>query len=340
MKRIQIILPATLLLLSLGCGGKSHYSNKSKTENTETPYPQSIKEEDDSYMTDTTVSPGYNQFVTTSGTSTNKSIPDDKDNRSPLSSSAAVGLPNDGVRKFIKTADIKFRVHNVLNATYSIEDFTGQYGGFVTRTHLDSHTDRTSIVPISPDSSIESVYYTVTNSMTIRVPQRNLDSLLRSFTPLVAYLDHRHINVEDVHFQFLADELLQARVKNYQSRLRKTVDTKDGTIEDINQSEENMLNRQEEVDNSLIEKLKLEDKIEYSTIQLNIYQRQCIKREVIFTGKDIVAYEPGFLSQMSKSFNTGLKAVQSLIVFAMQFWFLFALGIVGAVTFRIVRGKR
>lgn len=339
MKRIQMILPATLIILCLGCGAKRDYKNKATPENIEISKPQSISE-DESYNTDTTVSPGYNQFVTPSGSSTNKSIPDDNTSRGPLTSSAAVGLPEDGVRKFIKTADIKFRVQNVLNATYSIEDFTGQFGGFVTRTHLDSHTDRTSIVPISPDSSIESVYYTVTNSMTIRVPQKNLDSLLRSFTPLVAYLDHRHIDVEDVHLQILADELLQARVKNYQSRLKKTVDTKDGTIADKNQAEENILNRQEQADNSLIEKLTILDKIEYSTIQLNIYQRQCIKREVIFTGKEIAAYEPGFLSQMGKSFNTGLKAVQSLILFAMQFWFLFALGIFGAVVFRIVRGKK
>ena len=45
------------------------------------------------------------------------------------SSSAAVETNKDSKRKFIRTAELKFKVKNVISSTYDIEDITNRHGG-------------------------------------------------------------------------------------------------------------------------------------------------------------------------------------------------------------------
>lgn len=53
-------------------------------------------------------------------------------------SSAAVEKNKDSTRKFIRTAEMKFKVKSVINSTYDIENICNDQGGFVTYTNLAS----------------------------------------------------------------------------------------------------------------------------------------------------------------------------------------------------------
>src|SRR5690606_11498076 len=70
---------------------------------------------------------------------------------------------SDGERKFLRTADLKFKVKDVSKATESIETITYQCGGFVTHTRLSSDIIQSNITSISKDSYLETTYYSVTN---------------------------------------------------------------------------------------------------------------------------------------------------------------------------------
>ena len=59
-----------------------------------------------------------------------KAVTDTISNDEIISSSAAV-VTKDSTRKFIRTADIKFRVNNVRSSTLKIEDIVGEHNGFV-----------------------------------------------------------------------------------------------------------------------------------------------------------------------------------------------------------------
>ena len=86
--------------------------------------------------------------------------------------------------QFIRTANVKFRVENVAKATHQIEAVITQQGGFVTYTKLNSQKDDTQAVAISADSLLETTRYTVSNTMTLRVPNASLDTTLRALTGL------------------------------------------------------------------------------------------------------------------------------------------------------------
>src|SRR5437764_710022 len=98
---------------------------------------------------------------------------------SVISSSAAVETGKDSAGKFIRTADLKFKVKSVINSTYGIEDVVTQQEGFVIYTNLASNTDNITTTAISADSSLETTYYTVTNSIVLRVPNTKLDTTLK-----------------------------------------------------------------------------------------------------------------------------------------------------------------
>ena len=56
-------------------------------------------------------------------------------------------------RKFVRTADLKFKVKNVAKSTYAIENIVSKHGGFVTFTDLKSTVNEHDETQVSQDSS-------------------------------------------------------------------------------------------------------------------------------------------------------------------------------------------
>src|ERR1700741_3774994 len=145
MKLNQAMLAIAFIMISAGCGGRNKYKTNpgSVDDRKKTESPSRIEE--DEKQPDNTYG-----FTSNDGTNKNENQPmvgafsssanmdttmvylkgenDSKYNPLPPSSTT---MGNDGVRKFIKTADLKFRVKSVIRATYDIEDITHQFGGFV-----------------------------------------------------------------------------------------------------------------------------------------------------------------------------------------------------------------
>lgn len=254
-----------------------------------------------------------------------------------LSSTAAVVDKKDTVRKFIRTANLKFRVNNVIKTTYTIEDIIHNQGGFVTLTDLHSNTNSTSLTPISADSSLETIYFTVVNTMTVRVPNTRLDTTLKEIARLVSFLDYRIIKADDVALSMLANQLTIKRNTKNQERLRNAIDSRGKKLPETAITEEMVQNKQEAADNSLISNLAYADQVNFSTINLEIYQRQGVKREVLANTENIKAYEPGFWSRFKDSCTQGWTIIKEIFLFIMKIWSPLLLGFL---IFLIVRFRK
>jgi len=243
-------------------------------------------------------------------------------------SSAAVEKNKDTTRKFIRMAEMKFRVDNVARKTFQIEDLTSQMNGFVTYTDLISHIDYQTITPVSADSSVETIHYTVSNIMTIRVPNTKLDSTLKSIALLIDYLDYRVIKASDVGLQIFANQLAQKRVAKHEERLKTAIATQGKKLNETTGAEENIFDKQEQADNAKINNLSLQDQISFSTINLILYQRQDVKRTIFLNEKNTAAYEPGFGTKLVESLTFGLNILESFFIFISKFWGLALFAIV------------
>jgi cbb3-type cytochrome oxidase subunit 3 len=244
-----------------------------------------------------------------------------------VSSSAAVENPQDTTRKFIRTANLKFKVKNILQATYDIEAIAIRQGGFVTHTHLASNIDRVTTTHISADSSLLSTYYTVVNSIELRIPNVKLDTTLKEIAQNIDFLDYRTIQAEDVMLKILSNELTQKRIAKSENRVTNAIDNRGKRLNETTSAEELLLRKQEQADHARIANLSLADQINFSTINLSVYQRQSIKRELVSNDKNIVAYKQGFGSRVAEAFLQGWNILMDVVIFIVKICWLILLGI-------------
>jgi len=251
-----------------------------------------------------------------------------------ISSTAAVENSKDTTHKFIRTADLKFKVKSVIKSTYNIEDITNQQGGFVTYTNLNSNIDHVTNTAVSADSSLVTTYYTVSNSITLRVPNTKLDTTLKEISKNIDYLDYRIIKADDVALQILSNNLTQKRSAKNEQRLTNAIDNRGKKLNETTVAEEVLLSKQEQADNAKVSNLSLMDQINFSTINLSIYQSQTIKRELISNDKNIDEYEPGFGSKILDALKFGWDILEAFLVFLIKLWGLFLFGIAAYILYR------
>ena len=235
-----------------------------------------------------------------------------------LSSSAAVEKTDSG-RKFIRTADIKFKVKDVTKSTYSVENTVSRFGGFVTSTDLQSKINEKKRTKISADSLIEVTRFTVANNMTIRVPNVKLDTVLKTISREVGYLDHRVIKADDVSLTLLANQMSQNRNGVHRQRLTNAIDKKGQKLGDISNAENDLLDKEESSDNSGLANMALNDQVNFSTLTLQLYQNEMVRKEAM-ANIDAMSPRPNLGFLLADSIRSGLEMVEAIVVFALQFW--------------------
>ncbi len=267
-----------------------------------------------------------------------KSI-DQQVQRSPLSSSAAVENNKEPHRKFVRTADVKFKVKDVITASYDIENICTAHDGFVTFTNLTSNIDEHTETAVSTDSLLETTFYTVTNSIILRVPNTKLDTTLKDIAKNIDYLDYRIIKADDVGLQILANDFTKARATKKAHRITNDIDNNNKKIDEVVLAENEALSKQEQADNATIANLSLNDQIKFSTVNLSIYQRQGVKRAIVFNDKNVNKYKLGFGYRIAEALGFGWDILAFIIVSLSKLWGLVLLAVLGYVGFKWY-GKR
>jgi hypothetical protein len=234
------------------------------------------------------------------------------------SNSTAAKENNNEERKFIRKANLRFKVKDVIQSTNEIESVAAKMHGFVTHTQLSSTIENEDHVEMSSDSTLVSTSFQANNSIVIRVPNNLLDSTLYEISKQITFLDYRTIDAQDVHLQLLANELAEKRNDHFQKRVSTT--GKDSNKKTISLSvEESLLMTQEQKDNSRINNLELSDQINFSSISLYIYQNQTILHEMISNNKTD-AFEPGFFYKLWDSIKIGWHALISFLLSITKIW--------------------
>ncbi len=249
---------------------------------------------------------------------------------SMVSSSAAVE-PKNSDRKFVRTADIKFKVKNVANSTYAIENTTNKFGGFVTYTNLQSTIIDKSETKISQDSTLEITNFRVENNITIRVPNIRLDTVIKTIAKQIDFLEYRIIKADDVSLQMLSNQMAQNRSSKQEKRLEKAIDAKGKKLNDVIAAEDNLNAKKEQSDSSKIENLSLQDQVNFSTLTLQIYQRETIKEEMIANAK---TYRQDFGSKILDGLISGWYVIEGIIAVVAQLWSVILIGIGGYFIFK------
>jgi hypothetical protein len=242
-----------------------------------------------------------------------------------ISSTAAVEQKGEN-RKFIRTADIKFKSKNVTQSTYAIENATRSFGGYISYTNLQSTVLEQIKTKISQDSITETTTFSIENNMTIRVPNTKLDTLLKTISKQIVFLDYRLIKADDVSVEILKNQLAQNRKTVHQNRLEKAIDTKGKKLNDIAIAENEVANQKEQSDASKIETAALQDQVRFSTIKLELYQNEVVKQEQIANSKDLNYNQTNIGIESIDALKNGWYMLKEIIIFFFNLWALFLIG--------------
>jgi hypothetical protein len=265
------------------------------------------------------------------GKVTEESIP----SNSKSSDSLSAPIPNaTEKRKFIRTADIKFKVKDVAKSTNAIENTTAKFGGFVAYTNLQSVISKQEKTKISRDSTLETTKYKVENNITIRVPNAKLDTVVKAIAAQIDFLDSRLIKADDVSMQLLSNKLAQNRNTEHGKRIEKAIDGKGKKLTSIIDAEENLASKKEQSDAKMIENLSLADQVNFSTLTLQIYQPETAKQEIVANEKDIDAYRSHIGIQILDSLKTGWYMLESIIAFVAQLWSLILIVLIALLVYK------
>ena len=276
-------------------------------------------------------------FGCKNGSNNNSSVQEDivsSPASSYVSSSAAKENNNDTLHKFIRTADLKFKVKSVIKSTYSIEETTARQDGFVTCSKLESNIDHKDLTPVSADSSLETMYFTVSNDIIIRVPNTKLDTTLKIISRQIDFLDYRIIKADDVALKIYANKLTENRIAKNKERVTNEIDKQGKKLNETTNAENSVLDKQEQADNAKVSNLDIADQVKFSTISITIYQRGDIKREMVSNNKNIDAYTPGLGSQILASIKTGWEIMEAFLIFIAKLWAFILLGIAAYILYR------
>jgi hypothetical protein len=230
-------------------------------------------------------------------------------------------------RKLIKTANLNFKVKNVEHATQQIEQVTSRFGGFILSSSIKNNIYTYDEYRVSKDSMMVVGVNKIENNITLRVPEFYLDSALFYFGKIWIKLDERTINAEDVTIQILSNEL---RAKLYQktaTNINKAADKNQNKLNDVVDAEQTAANYLENTITKKIENLELQDKIDYSTITLFLYQDKVLYKEMI-ANVDTEQYAQSFGSEMVDSLAFGWKIFKAFLLFLVKCWSLILISII------------
>jgi len=229
-------------------------------------------------------------------------------------------LKADSNRTFVRTADLSFKVKDVKTATFDIERIVNEHRGYVTSSVLESDVSYKTSTRVSKDSMLDIINYKVHNNIILRIPNTELDKTLTEISALIDYLDYRKIKAEDVTKNFQAAKLSENRFVNHKKRVEKTIDVKGKKLDQMAEAENDLLVKQEWADNTKINTMELAHDVSYSTVLINIYQKETTKKEAYAYTLPAEPYTPNFGSKFLTSLSDGATIFGEIILFFVKLW--------------------
>lgn len=259
-----------------------------------------------------------------------------------VSSSAATF--DDGQRKFIRTAQVQFRVKDVYTSALAIEDVAAQQGGFVVDNDIAAQTLSVQRRPAGDGKLLELAEYTVRGTLTVRVPSDKTQAFLRAIASQMEFLDQRGFDAADAQFQMLRQQLAYQREQQAQLELGQALqsgDRLDRKADVIAARTGSKLQR----DEALIQQKEFEDRVAFSTINLTLYQLSKIRQtEMVDVEAVFEKHSPGFFWRLFSALRVGWYGLLDLLLALLQVWPLWVavgLGVYGLRRWNNARrGKR
>lgn len=247
----------------------------------------------------------------------------------------------DGERKFIRTAQARFRVKDVYVSALGIEDVVATHGGFVVKNNISADSISSRSYPVGDGKLMELNEYRVVGDLTVRVPSARTQEFLRAIVGHVVFLDERNFSARDAQFDLLRQQLDQMRNQETQRDLGQAVQDGGKLVQKTD-----AISARNDVkaarDAALIAKKEFEDQVAFSTIELKLYQpSKVLQTERVDVASMYRQARPGFFSRLGEQLRGGWEGLLEFLLGLALIWpLLLVFGAVGALLWRLKRRRQ
>lgn len=231
-------------------------------------------------------------------------------------------LPED--RMLARKAEMNFKVKELQKTSQEITSITAHFGGEIWNSNLNTEIQNTVTKQISADSLLEVITHRQTNELFIRVPSKNLDSLLTALEGLSQLLHHKETSTENVSLSYLSNELKAKNMARTQERHENAMENKKANLEQHTNAELTNIDIQNNVIDRQIDNMAMLDRVQFSTVKVSIYQDTEAYQHVIANFHPD-HFGPGLGAASILALHDGWEFMQSIILFFIRIWPLYLL---------------
>ena len=223
-----------------------------------------------------------------------------------------------------------FKVKDVVNSSIAIEKLTQQQRGYVAESVIGN------VVQGSKEYEADGKNIRLTNyyrqaTMTVRVPKENVDTFLTTLRKEVVFLNEQAFTAKDVTLDIYREQLAAQLHTDISAEMaeqqldNENPKTQRGNVSTIDRT----YNARARANYAKLQRMEIEDKVKYSTIELQFSQPISSYKEVIPSMAQLIIDErPSFGKQLSNALYTGWETLRTaLLVLAESWWLLVFLGI-------------
>jgi hypothetical protein len=185
---------------------------------------------------------------------------------------------------------------------------------------MNSNKDYTNRVQVKKDSLLEITYYTLTSNITLRVPNKKLDSVLNQITAMAEFVDNRNIKADDVKLKLLASGVKEVRNRESAANISQKIKEKDHKLASVTEAENTRITKESIADNVAIQSLELADQVNYSTVTLSLYQAQTMITTLTPIPVKVEPYSPSFGERLGDSLLNGFDVIKGFIILLANCW--------------------
>ena len=220
--------------------------------------------------------------------------------------------------KVVKTADMRFQVKSVQQATDQITALTESFNGTVVHHWMKSTPGDSTDIRKSADSILRVTVINSTAEMTVKIPPANVENLLNQVAALGVYIKNRRMDASDKTLDYLSTRL---KLKNQRELVKRQSDVavNKKTPEDLLAFKNNMVDQQ-------INNRKIDDSVKNSVIILSFYEDNTISKKII-ANNDLSAYNLPASKRMEMSFENGWNVFVDILAGIANFWVLLPIGL-------------
>ncbi|WP_232324683.1 DUF4349 domain-containing protein [Pedobacter cryoconitis] len=235
--------------------------------------------------------------------------------------------------KIVKTADMKFRVKDVQLTKETLGKILRAEGGTIAEFNTHSVVIQNDKVKYSADSLLELISYRVEGLVVAKIPSEKLDDFTNQVTRMAVFIDEQSLKQDDVSLNYLSNQLKNKNKVEAVTQLNNSVSGKK-----ISVAERSLALKDDLVDNK-VNNLMTDRNVRYSTITLNFYQDNTVKKMIV-VNDELSDYRPDFFKRFWLSFENGWSVFKEFILILANLWALIVLAVAGYFVFRHYRRKK